>query len=96
MTVQAKWNGALLAESDDTVVVEGNHYFPIGSVNREFLADSATTTHCPWKGDASYYSIVVDGAENTDAAFYYPTPKVAAAEILDRVAFWRGVEVGSS
>lgn len=96
MTVQAKWNGVLLAESDDTVVVEGNHYFPIGSVDRKFLADSATTTHCPWKGDASYYSIVVDGAENTDAAFYYPTPKDAAAEILDRVAFWRGVEVSSS
>ena len=96
MTVQAKWNGVLLAESDDTVVVEGNHYFPVGAVNREFLEDSPTTTHCPWKGDASYYSIVVDGAENTDAAFYYPAPKDAAAEILDRVAFWRGVEVSSS
>ena len=96
MTVQATWNGALLAESDDTVVVEGNHYFPIGSVKREFLTESLTTTHCPWKGDASYYSIVVDGVENTDAAFYYPAPKDAAVEILNRVAFWRGIDVTSS
>ena len=93
MTVQARWNGVLLAESDDTVMVEGNHYFPVSAVTREFLANSATTSHCPWKGDASYYSIVVDGTENNDAAFYYPEPKEAAAEILDRVAFWHGVEV---
>ena len=93
MTMRATWNGEVLAESDDTVVVEGNHYFPINSVKKQFLKESATSTHCPWKGDASYYSIVVGSAENTDAAFYYPTPKEAAAEILDRVAFWRGVEV---
>lgn len=89
----ATWNGTVLAESDDTVVVEGNHYFPPGSVRAELFEDSATTTTCPWKGEASYRDVVVDGERNADAAWYYPTPKDAAAEIKDHVAFWNGVEV---
>jgi uncharacterized protein (DUF427 family) len=91
--MKASWNGQVLAESDDTVVVESNHYFPVSSINREFFKQSDTTTHCPWKGDASYYSIVVGDQENRDAAWYYPTPMDAAREIEGRVAFWRGVEV---
>ena len=91
--MKATWNGSVIAESDDTVVVEGNHYFPLGSVRAEMLKPSTTQTVCPWKGTASYYSIVVDGATNGDAAWYYPTPKDAAKEIADRVAFWRGVTV---
>ena len=91
--VRATWNGQVIAESDDTVVVEGNHYFPQDAVRAEVLAASDTTTICPWKGTASYYSLVVDGEENADAAWYYPTPKDAAAEITDRIAFWRGVQV---
>ena len=91
--MKASWKGQILAESDDTVVVESNHYFPISSINQEFFRQSDTTSHCPWKGDASYYSIVVDGQENQDAAWYYPTPMDAAREIEGRVAFWRGVEV---
>ena len=91
--MKAVWNGTTIAESDDTVVVEGNHYFPASSVHREYLADSATTTVCPWKGTASYYSIDVNGQVNSDAAWYYPEPKAAATEITDRVAFWRGVQV---
>jgi uncharacterized protein (DUF427 family) len=91
--MKASWKGQILAESDDTVVVESNHYFPISSINQEFFRHSDTTSHCPWKGDASYYSIVVDGQENQDAAWYYPTPMDAAREIEGRVAFWRGVEV---
>ncbi len=90
---KAVWNGAVIAESDDTVVVEGNHYFPSGSVHSGYLKDSATTSICPWKGTASYYTLVVDGAENADAAWYYPEPKEAAADIKDRIAFWKGVEV---
>ena len=92
---KATWNGAVLAESDDTVVIEGNHYFPRAAVNWEYLKDSETHTTCPWKGVASYYSVEVDGQVNRDAAWYYPSPKPAAAEIKDRVAFWRGVRVGS-
>lgn len=92
--VRAVWNGAVIAESDDTVVVEGNHYFPAESVRQELLRPSSTSTHCPWKGDASYYSIEVDGQVNSDAAWYYPTPLPAAVEITGRVAFWRGVQVG--
>jgi uncharacterized protein (DUF427 family) len=88
----ATWNGTVIASSDDTVVVEGNHYFPRESVTAE-LVDSDTTSVCPWKGTASYYSVSVDGETNTDAAWYYPQPKDAAAEIKDRVAFWHGVEV---
>lgn len=91
--VRASWNGQVIAESDDTVVVEGNHYFPAASVRADVLVPSDTTTVCPWKGTASYYSIVVDDERNADAAWYYPTPKDAAAEITDRIAFWKGVEV---
>ena len=89
----ATWNGTVLASSDDTVVVEGNHYFPRESVAEGVLVDSATTSVCPWKGTAGYASVVVDGATNTDAAWYYPEPKEAAKEIAGRVAFWKGVVV---
>lgn len=91
--VQARWNGSLIASSDDTVVVEGNHYFPAESVNAELLRPSTKTTMCPWKGTAHYHSLHVDGAENPDAAWYYPDPKPKAQDIRDRIAFWRGVEV---
>jgi uncharacterized protein (DUF427 family) len=90
---KAVWNGATIAESNDTVIVEGNHYFPRDSVDAAYLRDSATTTVCPWKGTAHYHTLSVDGTENTNAAWYYPDPKPAAAEIRDRVAFWKGVEV---
>ena len=90
---KATWNGALLAESDETVVVEGNHYFPIAAVNRDYLQESSRHTTCAWKGVASYYTVVVDGKTNKDAAWYYPTPSPAAAQIRDRVAFWGGVKV---
>lgn len=89
----ATWNGTVIASSDETVMVEGNHYFPLASVNAELLADSAHTSVCPWKGTASYYDLVVDGERNANAAWYYPTPKDAAAEIEGRVAFWKGVVV---
>ncbi len=89
----ATWNGTVLASSDDTVVVEGNHYFPRESVTEGVLVDSSRTSVCPWKGTASYSSVVVDGQVNQDAAWYYPDPKEAAAQIKDRVAFWKGVEV---
>ncbi|MEZ5235154.1 MAG: DUF427 domain-containing protein [Acidimicrobiales bacterium] len=92
MGARAEWNGKVIAESADTVVVEGNHYFPLDSVDAEVLRPSATTTVCPWKGTANYYSVVVDGQENADVRFY-ATPKPAAAEITGRVAFWRGVQV---
>ena len=91
--VQAIWNGTVIAESDDTVIVEGNHYFPPSSVKAELIEPVDTTTVCPWKGTASYYDVVVDGQRNAGAAWYYPAPKDAAAEIKDHVAFWRGVEV---
>lgn len=91
--MKAVWNEQVVAESDNTVVVEGNHYFPESSVNKEFFSQSETKTFCPWKGEASYYSITVDGSENADAAWYYADPKDAAIEIKHRVAFWRGVEV---
>ena len=91
---QAVWNGTVLADSDDTVIVEGNYYFPPTSLKRELFRESPTTSVCPWKGTASYYSVTVDGAENKDAAWYYPTPKDAAANIAGRVAFWKGVKVG--
>lgn len=91
--MKAIWNGQTIAESNDTVVVENNHYFPKESVNPEFLADSQTHTTCPWKGLASYYSLTVDGKTNADAAWYYPDPKPAANQIKDRVAFWKGVQV---
>lgn len=90
---RAIWNGVVLAESDDTKIVEGNHYFPPESVNKDFFQDSSTNSFCPWKGEANYYTIVVDGQENRDAAWVYPTPKPAAKDIKDHVAFWRGVTV---
>ncbi len=91
--VTATWNGTVIAQSDETVVVEGNHYFPRASVKADYLTGSATTTNCPWKGTAHYHSLTVNGATNSDAAWYYPEPKDAAAEIRDRIAFWRGVVV---
>lgn len=83
----------MIAESDETVIVEGNHYFPIESVKSEYLSESDTHTRCFWKGTASYYDVVVDGESNPDAAFYYPTPSQAASQIKDHIAFWRGVQV---
>jgi uncharacterized protein (DUF427 family) len=91
--MKAMWNGTIIAESDDTVVVEGNHYFPLQALRRELTRESDTHTHCPWKGEASYYDLVVDGKTNRDAVWYYPQPKAAARQIADRVAFWKGVEV---
>jgi uncharacterized protein (DUF427 family) len=91
--MKATWNGATLAESDDTVVVEGNHYFPADAIDTQYFTPSSTHTVCPWKGTASYYNVEVGGEINRDAAWYYPEPKEAAAEIRDRVAFWRGVKV---
>ncbi|MFZ5991959.1 MAG: DUF427 domain-containing protein [Deinococcota bacterium] len=91
--MKAIWNGQVIAESDQTIVIEGNHYFPPQSVRQEFLQDSPTHTVCPWKGTASYYNLVVDGQTNKDAAWYYPTPKDAAQQIKGYVAFWRGVKV---
>ncbi len=91
--MKAIWNEQIIAESSDTVVVEGNHYFPADSLKQEFFEKSATTSTCPWKGEASYYSLNVKGERNTDAAWYYPSPKDAAAEIKDHVAFWKGVVV---
>lgn len=91
--MRAIWNGTVIAESDDTVVVENNHYFPLESVRSEVLRPSEQHTLCPWKGTASYYSIEVAGERNADAAWYYPQPKPAAAEIAGRVAFWHGVTV---
>jgi uncharacterized protein (DUF427 family) len=91
--MRAVWNGATLAQSEETVVVEGNHYFPAESVQAQYLRDSETHTTCPWKGEASYKSIEVDGQRNEDAAWFYPDPKDAAAKIRDRFAFWKGVEI---
>jgi len=91
--VKANWNKATIADSASTVVVEGNHYFPPESVDFDLLKPSDTTTVCPWKGIAHYFNVVVNGDENPNAAWYYPEPKPAAAEIRDRVAFWKGVEV---
>ena len=91
--MKAIWNDTVVAESDKTVVVEGNHYFPPETINRDHFQESNTHTTCPWKGEASYYNVVVDGQANKDAAWYYPEPKPAASEIKDHVAFWRGVKV---
>jgi uncharacterized protein (DUF427 family) len=91
--MKATWKGAVLAESDDTVVVEGNHYFPSDSIRRENFRESETHTDCPWKGTASYYDVVVGDEVNKDAAWFYPQTKDAAKEIEGRVAFWRGVKV---
>ena len=91
--MKAVWNGVTVAESDDTVVVEGNHYFPAESVRADVLRPSSRHTTCPWKGEASYYSLEVDGQVNEAAAWYYPEPKPEAARIQGRVAFWKGVDV---
>jgi uncharacterized protein (DUF427 family) len=91
--MKAVWKDTVIAESDDTVMVEGNHYFPQASVNREYISFSNHKTSCPWKGQASYYSINVNGDVNTDAVWYYAEPKGAAANIKGRVAFWKGVQV---
>ena len=90
---KAIWNDQVVAESDDTVVVEGNHYFPPESVKSEYLKASNHTSVCGWKGTAQYYDLVVDGQANPNAAWYYPTPKDAAKQITGRIAFWKGVQV---
>jgi len=97
--MKAVWNGAVIAESDQTIVIEGNQYFPPDSVHREYLVPSDMHTTCHWKGEASYYTLMVEGQENPDAAWYYPEPKAGSTEKVghdfkDYVAFWRGVEVG--
>ena len=91
--MRATWHNTILAESDDTIVVEGNHYFPPESIKSEHLRPSDTHTTCPWKGEASYYDIEVNGQLNKDAAWYYPSPKKAAQQIAGHVAFWKGVKV---
>jgi uncharacterized protein (DUF427 family) len=90
----ATWNGVKIAESDETVVIEGNHYFPPGSVKKDFFRRSSTTSRCPWKGVASYYSLEVEGKTNKDAVWYYADPSTAAANIKGYFAFWKGVDVG--
>jgi len=91
--MKAIWKDNILAESDETIIIEGNHYFPPDSIKREYFQDSDSHTSCPWKGEASYYSIEVNGEVNNDAAWFYPEPKEAATEIKNYVAFWEGVEV---
>ena len=91
--MKAIWKNQILAESNKTIVVENNHYFPLSSLNIKYFVKSETTSICPWKGTASYYTIVVNGEKNTDAAWYYPSPKEAAKEIVDHVAFWNGVKI---
>ncbi len=91
--MKATWNGTVIAESEDIVTVEGNAYFPASALKRDVVRDSGHTSICPWKGTANYYSLEVDGKTNPDAVWYYAEPKPAAAEIKDRVAFWKGVRV---
>lgn len=91
--MKATWNDVVIAESDDTVVVEGNHYFPADALRREYVTESAHRSVCPWKGTAHYYSLAVNGAQNPNAVWYYPEPLPAAKEIAGRVAFWKGVRV---
>ena len=93
IAMKATYNGVVIAESEDTVVVENNHYFPRESLKSEYFTDSSHTTVCPWKGTASYLNVVVDGHTNANAAWYYPETKPAAEQIMGRVAFWKGVEV---
>jgi uncharacterized protein (DUF427 family) len=93
LLMKAVWRNATVAESNDTVVVEGNHYFPPSAIRREYFSESNTHTTCPWKGAASCYNVTVNGDVNKDAAWYYPNPKEAAANIKDRIAFWKGVVV---
>ncbi len=91
--MKAIWNNQIVAESDNTVVIENNHYFPHDSINKDFFKPSNTHTNCPWKGEASYYTLVVDGKENVDAAWFYPEVSLLAKGIKNHVAFWKGVEV---
>jgi len=91
--MKAIWNNQVIAESNETIVVEGNQYFPKDSIKKEYFKESITYTTCPWKGLASYYDVVVDGKTNSDAAWYYPKPNDAAKEITGYVAFWKGVEI---
>ena len=93
--MKAVWNGTVLAESDDTVMVEGNYYFPPDSLNREYIRESDRRSVCFWKGQASYFDVEVDGKVNKDAAWYYPSPSPAAKQIKNHVAFWRGVKVAA-
>ncbi len=91
--MKAVWKEQLLAESNDIIILENNHYFPMSSLNMTYFNASVTQTSCPWKGEASYYSIIVGDKENLDAAWYYPAPKYAAKQITNRIAFWKGVEL---
>lgn len=91
--MKAIWNNQVLAESNDTKVIENNHYFPADSIKKEFFKESKTQSNCPWKGVASYYTVEVNGEQNTDAAWYYPDTKHAAKEIEGYVAFWKGVSI---
>ena len=91
--MKARWNNELIAESDNTIIVENNHYFPFDAVKKGFLKPSSLHTTCPWKGVASYYTLVVNGKENPDAAWFYPNPKPAAENIKGYIAFWKGVAV---
>ena len=93
---KAFWGGKTIAESNDTVVVEGNQYFPLDAVNKTFLTSSSHTSICPWKGTAHYFHVEVDGVKNENAAWYYPEPKPAAAEIKGRIAFWKGIRVDAT
>lgn len=93
--MKAIWKNEVIAESDQTIVIEGNHYFPPDSVKKQFFIESSTHTACPWKGEASYYDIIVDDSVNKDGAWFYPNPKEEAKDIKDYVAFWRGVTVES-
>ena len=91
--MEAVWNNKIIAKSDETIIIEGNHYFPPNSINKEYLEESSQTTVCPWKVTAAYYNIEVDGKSNRDSAWYYPNPSEAAKEIKDYIAFWKGVEI---
>jgi len=91
--MKAIWNDTIIAESKDIVLMEGNHYFPMDSLKKEYIEDSQTTSICPWKGEANYYSLKVNNKENKDAVWFYPTPKPAAKELTNRIAFWNGVQV---
>jgi uncharacterized protein (DUF427 family) len=93
--MKAVWNNVVIAESDNTLVVEGNHYFPFDSVKKEYLLESDFTTRCGWKGLANYYSVTVDGKTNKDAAWYYAEPNDAAKKIKGRIAFWNGIEINN-
>ena len=91
--MKAIWNNTIIAESNNTVMVEGNHYFPMESLKKEFIEDSETTSICPWKGTANYFSLKVNNRENKDAIWFYTTPKAAAKDVTNRIAFWKGVQV---